>query len=199
MTKRKNGKLRLGIYGGTFDPIHLGHLIIARDVLEQSNLDLILFVPCGQSPHKMDRESASARDRWNMLQRAIKNEPKFWASRIEIERKGPSYAVDTVEQIAGQFPAAELFWILGADQVGKLHTWERFSELKKKVKFIVAARPGEKAKKRKGLIYLPRPRFLDISATEIRTRVQHQLPIHHLVPRSVSEYIAGKELYCSCR
>ena len=114
---KKTGRLRLGIYGGTFDPVHIGHLILARDALEQARLDAVLFVPCARSPFKKKAPLASDAQRVAMLKLALKGEPRFWLSRCELDRPAPSYAIDTAREIAEAFPRAELFWLLGDDQL----------------------------------------------------------------------------------
>jgi len=105
-------RMRLGIYGGTFDPVHHGHLILARDVLEQLRLDVVLFVPCGQSPLKEQKPRATDAQRLALLKLALKNEPRFWVSRCELDRPAPSYAVDTATEIGEAFPRAVLFWLI---------------------------------------------------------------------------------------
>ncbi|MGH9594526.1 MAG: nicotinate-nicotinamide nucleotide adenylyltransferase, partial [Bryobacteraceae bacterium] len=104
-------RLRLGIFGGTFDPVHQGHLILACDALEQARLDAVLFIPCAQSPHKSGRPHTTDAQRVAMLKKALKDETRFWLSRCELERGAPSYAIDTVREISEAFPRAELFWL----------------------------------------------------------------------------------------
>jgi len=191
-------KLRRGIYGGTFDPIHLGHLLLARDVLEQFRLDAILFVPCGQSPLKKRPPLAPDARRLAMLKLALKGEPRFWLSRCELDRPAPSYSVDTAAEVRAAFPRAELFWLLGGDQWAEIDRWHRPDELRRLVKFILLPRgdatsPPDPAQ----VLSLPRPRRVDISATEIRHRVKARLPIDHLVPRPVAAYMKRHGLYRS--
>jgi nicotinate-nucleotide adenylyltransferase len=188
--------LRLGVYGGTFDPIHLGHLLLARDALEQSSLDAVLFVPCAQSPHKGGKPRTLDRQRLTMLRLALRGEPRFWLSRCELERAAPSYAIDTAREIQESFPKAQLFWLIGADQLARLHEWEHWDELKREVKFLLLQRGDETLKGTPGpVLSLPRPRRIDISATEIRHRVKSRLPIDHLVPAPVGAYIKRQGLY----
>ena len=186
---------RIAIYGGTFDPIHHGHLILARDTLEFLELDLLIFMPCAQSPHKLNRTAASADDRIRMLQLATAGEARFWVSRLEADRRGPSYAIDTMRELGDSFPNARWWWIIGADQLPKLSTWSEYPELKKRIIFAVLPRTGARLKKITGAIHLPKPRLVDISATEIRHRVKQHLPIHHLTPAPVADYIARHRLY----
>lgn len=191
-------RLRLGIYGGTFDPVHGGHLILARDALEQLGLDAVLFVPCGQSPFKERKPHASDTRRLGMLKLALKGEPRFWLSRCEVDRPAPSYAIDTALEIGEAFPRAELFWLIGADQLAGLDEWHRIGELRRLVQFVVLARGEAAGKEGAGAVLsLPRPRRVDISATEIRHRVKSRLPIDHLVPPPVVAYIQRHGLYHS--
>ena len=191
-------RLRLAIYGGTFDPVHNGHLLLARDVLEQMRLDAVLFVPCAQSPLKKRKPLAPDARRLALLRLALKGEPRFWLSRCELDRPGPSYSVDTALEISEAFPQAELFWILGDDQWATLGQWRRPDELRTLVKFILLRRgeataPPESAE----VLSLPRPRRIDISAPEIRHRVKARLPIDHLVPAAVATSIQRHGLYRS--
>ncbi len=194
--------LRLGIYGGTFDPVHLGHLLLARDALEQCRLDAILFVPCAQSPLKKHHALAGAASRLAMLKAALRGEPRFWLSRCELDRPAPSYSVDTAREVREAFPHAQLFWLLGHDQWAQIGQWRQPDELRKLVRFIRFPRlDGEgtlaRAKHDAGVMDLPHPRRVDISATEIRRRVKSRLPIDHLVPAAVAACIRRRGLYRS--
>jgi nicotinate-nucleotide adenylyltransferase len=191
-------RLRLGIYGGTFDPVHIGHLLLARDVLEQLRLDAVLFVPCGQSPLKSARPLAGDARRVTMLRLALKGESRFWLSRCELDRPPPSYSYDTAVEIREAFPRAELFWLLGADQLAVMDKWHRPDDLRQLVKFVLMPREnGDGKKVAETVLGLPRPRRVDISATEIRHRVKSRLPIDHLVPAPVAAYIKRHGLYLS--
>jgi nicotinate-nucleotide adenylyltransferase len=199
----KNGaRLRLGIYGGTFDPVHLGHLLLARDALEQCRLDAILFVPCAQSPLKSHRARADDDQRVALLKAALRGEPRFWLSRCELDRPAPSYSVDTAREIHEAFPHAQLFWLLGHDQWEQLDRWREPAELRRLVRFIrfprgAVAPPAAPARRDPRVLDLPRPRRVDISATEIRRRVKSRLPIDHLVPYAVASLIQRHGLYRS--
>ncbi len=189
---------RLGIYGGTFDPVHHGHLLLARDALEQLRLDAVLFVPCGRSPLKARNPRATAPRRLAMLRLALKGNSHFWLSRCEIDRPGPSYAYDTALEIREAFPRAELFWLIGADQLAALDQWHRPDDLRGMVTFVLLPR-GETAgpEAPQTVLGLPRPRRVDISATEIRHRVKSRLPIDHLVPALIAAYIKRHGIYLS--
>ncbi|MCE0522676.1 MAG: nicotinate-nucleotide adenylyltransferase [Methylacidiphilales bacterium] len=195
---RRRRRLRLGIYGGTFDPVHHGHLLLARDALEQLRLDAVLFVPCGQSPLKSRKPRATDDRRLAMLRLALKNNPHFWLTRCEIDRPAPSYAYDTALEIREAFPRAELFWLLGADQLAVLDQWHRPDDLRRLVTFVLLPRGEVAAVAPSGAVLgLPRPRRVDISASEIRHRVKSRLPIDHLVPAPIAAYIKRHGLYLS--
>jgi nicotinate-nucleotide adenylyltransferase len=193
--------LRLGIYGGTFDPVHLGHLLLARDALEQCRLDAVMFVPCAQSPLKTRGALAPHARRLAMLKLALLGEPRFWLSRCELDRPAPSYSIDTAREIQEAFPHAHLFWLLGQDQWTQLDQWRSADELRRLVRFIRLPRADGSAPPRPSretrVLDLPRPRRIDISATEIRRRVKSGLPIDHLVPASVAASIRRHALYRS--
>jgi len=191
-------RLRLCIYGGTFDPVHHGHLILAHDALEQLKLDAVLFVPCGQSPLKIRKPLAPDARRLAMLKLALKSEPRFWLTRCELDRPAPSYSYDTALEIRESFPHAELFWLIGADQLRDLDKWHRPDDLRKIVQFVLLPR-GEPDGKEKlsTVLSLPQPRRVDISATEIRHRVKSRQPIDHLVPAPIAAYIKRHALYLS--
>jgi nicotinate-nucleotide adenylyltransferase len=194
----KEARLRLGIYGGTFDPAHAGHILLARDALEQARLDAVLFVPCARSPLKRSKPHVSDAHRLAMLRLALKGEPRFWLSRCELDRSGPSYAVDTAAEIGEAFPRAALFWLIGADQLALLPRWHCPEELARRVTFLLFERGGKPVRGVKAKVLgLPRPRRVDISATEIRDRVKSHLPIDCLVPASVATYIERRRLYRS--
>ncbi len=178
---KRPSRLRLGIYGGTFDPVHHGHLLLARDVLEQLRLDAILFVPCGQSPHKTRRPRATDARRLALLRLALKKEPRFWLTRCELNRPAPSYSVDTALEIRKAFPRAELFWLIGRDQLADLDQWHRPDDLRRLVQFVLLPR-GETGLKKEPetVLSLPQPRRVDISATEIRHRVKSRIKRHGL-------------------
>jgi nicotinate-nucleotide adenylyltransferase len=189
-------KLRLAIYGGTFDPIHNGHLLLARDALEQLKFDAVLFVPCGQSPFKSLFPNATANQRVAMLKLALKGESRFWLTRCEVDRPPPSYSYDTAVEIKEAFPRAELFWLIGGDQLASLHKWHRPDDLRRLVTFVLLRRGTDRLRRLPASVLdLPHPRRVDISATEIRRRVKACLPIDHLVPGPVAAYIKRHSLY----
>jgi len=182
---------KIGIYGGTFDPIHHGHLILGRQACEEIGLDQLIFVPAKVSPFK---NPAFARDeqRLSMLRAAIEGQDSFAADDCELKRPAPSYSIDTVLQIRERDPNAELFWVIGADNVGGLDKWHRIDALKKLVQFVVLDRGcGEKSAHKYPVVQ----RNIDISATDIRKRVASGRSIRYLVPKAVEEIIRLEKLY----
>ena len=182
---------KLGIYGGTFDPVHNAHLILARDAVEQLQLDEVRFVPAAVSPHKLDGSSAPAALRLEMLRAAISGEPRFAVDDLELLRASPSFTIDTIEEIRRREPRTELFYLVGSDNLPRLHTWQRFGDLEKLVQFVVLARTAVAADER----YTTIRRLVDVSATDIRNRVATGRSIRYLVPPSVEEIIAREQLY----
>lgn len=183
-------KKRIGIYGGSFDPIHHGHLILARDAAEQLEFDQLIFVPANVSPFK-EGTHASPEMRLSMLRAAIKDDALFAADDCEVRRPPPSYTIDTVDEIRARKRDAELIWLLGEDHVEDLPKWHRFDELKRLVRFTVLARSGNEADHDFPIIC----RKIDISGTDVRKRVARGAPIRYLVPAAVEEIIRRENLY----
>lgn len=182
---------KIGIFGGTFDPIHCGHLILARDALEQLPLDRVLFIPAALSPHKLAAEPASPDLRVEMLRAAIAGEPRFCLDELELRRTAPSYTVDTIEELKRRDSDAEFVCLIGEDNVARLPTWHRFAELSQMIQFAVLDRTGVRAEH-------PYPtvrRHIDISATDIRKRVARGQSIRYLVPPGVEDLIRERQLY----
>ena len=183
--------MRIGIYGGTFNPVHHGHLILARQALEEFKLDRLVFVPASESPFKIQNHSAPAGDRLAMLRLAIAGEDRFSADPLEIERGGISYSIDTVKMFRNRDPGAELFFLVGEDNADRLTEWHRFEELKKLVCFVVLSRSEDFQSPEYPVVQ----RRIEISSTEIRNRVANQESITYLVPESVKHYIEQHQLY----
>jgi nicotinate-nucleotide adenylyltransferase len=182
---------KLGIYGGTFDPIHHGHLILGRQACEKLGFGQLIFVPCAVSPFKSPA-FASGEMRLSMLRAAIHGEEDFLADDCELKRPPPSYSIDTVLQIRERDPKAELFWLIGADNVSGLNKWHRIDELKKLVRFVVLDRGcAEKIAHKYPVVQ----RNIDISATDIRKRVASGRSIRYLLPKAVEEIIRREKLY----
>ena len=182
--------LKIAIYGGTFDPIHHAHLILARQAVEQLGLDEVRFVPAGVSPFKT-APVATGDLRLSMLRAAIKGERNFTVDDCEIRRPPPSYTTDTVKEIGRRETGAEIYYLIGQDNVTGLERWHRFAELKKMVRFVVLDRTGDSANHPYQVIR----RRIDISATEIRKRVASGESIRYLVPAAVEEIIRREKLY----
>lgn len=197
LRQRAKEKLRVAIYGGTFDPIHHGHLIVAADAVEELRLDYVLFIPCRISPHKRGVKSASGTDRAAMLSAALRRcgGERFLLSKMELEREGVSYSVDTAAYLATELPKSTLYWLIGADQLPKLHTWYELERLQRLVTFAVMNRGEAKPKVPKGCVWLKRERRIDIAATEIRRRARESKPFEQLVPAAVAAYIRRHDLY----
>ena len=183
---------RIGVFGGTFDPVHVGHLAIALAALESVPLDRVLFVPVRRSPLKDRDPLASTADRVAMLETAIASEPRFALSRAELEREGVSYTVDTLEQLRSQ---GELFLILGSDALADLARWRAPDRIRELATIIVAARPGApEPDAMHGARTFDAPR-LDISSRELRARAARGMSLRYLVPDAVWEHIRRRGLY----
>jgi len=189
--------LKVGIYGGSFDPIHNGHLITALAVKEMRELDRIIFIPSYISPHKQDTETSDVEHRVNMLQLAIKPIPFFEMSDIEIKRKNVSYTVDTLKELSERYKHIEL--IIGYDNIFKFHTWRQPDEIIRMAKLVVLRRKlnvprGKQNKFYRAAAFVKSP-FIQISGSIIRRRVSDNLPINFMVPEKVHEYIIKHKLY----
>ena len=196
---------RIGIMGGTFDPIHVGHLITAEMVRSSASLDEVVFIPSARPPHKDGARAASAEDRLIMTERAVQDNPYFSVSDMELKREGPSYTVDTIAELRARLDDAELFFITGADAMNDLYRWHEPKRLLCSCQFIVATRQGAPldelllteqftAEERSHIQVLPTP-HLEISSSVIRARIRAGLSVRHLVPRAVEEYIEKRGLY----
>lgn len=191
--------LKIGILGGSFDPVHFGHLIVARDVLEQMELDRLFFVLAARAPLKARAPQASDTQRLAMLELAIEDDPRFGVLDLELRSRGVSYTFNTVRTLQKRWPDDELYWIIGADQLGQLDRWYRIQELTKQIGFISINRPGyanTPPESLPSLKLLPlKAHLLDISSSEIRSRVAHGLSIRYLLPDKVAAYIEKHNLY----
>ncbi len=181
---------KIGIYGGTFDPIHYAHLILAREALEKLRLEKVIFVPASNSPHKRAPKTSAAR-RLEMLRAAIAGEADFEIDEFELDRPPPSYTIDTVEYLLGKYPQARLFYLVGDDNLAGLPTWRHFEKLRELVTFVVLHRAGTDVPHE----YLQVERRIEISSTEIRHRVAAAESIRYFVPESVREMIEREQLY----
>jgi len=187
--------MKVGILGGTFNPIHLGHLILAEEVREKLGLGKVIFVPTRIPPHKDDSDIAGASWRYKMIKLAIKGNRHFRISDLEIKREGHSYTIDTIMQLKKQFPKDELYFITGSDLLKYLDDWKDLGEIIKMVKFVVATRPGYPLEKIPSYISTVAIRAVDVSAFEIREAIKHKKSFRYLVPEAVGRFINRKRLY----
>lgn len=199
---------RIGLYGGSFDPIHFGHLISARSLAEQLGLDRVVLIPSARPPHKQGVSMTPAEHRLAMARLAVEGDPTFGVSEVELQREGPSYTFDTVAEFRRLVgPDIELVWFIGADSLPELPTWYRVAELVHAVRIVTACRPGwtppaidalgkavgeASAQLLQDCFQTPR---IDISATEIRHRVRAGQTIRYLTPEPVVSYIDRMRLY----
>lgn len=190
---------RIGVMGGTFDPIHHGHLVAASEVANLFGLDEVVFVPTGQPWQKTHREVAPAEDRYLMTVIATASNPQFSVSRVDIDRGGPTYAIDTLRDLREQYgETAEFYFITGADALGQIFSWHKAEELFEVAHFVGCTRPGHVLSDpglpdgKVSLVEIP---ALAISSTACRARVRADRPVWYLVPDGVVQYISKRRLY----
>ena len=193
--------MKIGFLGGSFDPIHLGHLAIAQDALEGLGLDRVDFIPAAVSPLKGRELTATAAQRLEMVRLAVEGDARFGVQDLELRRGGTSYTVDTVRELRALYPGAELFWAIGADQLARLAEWKEIGELVRLVEFALLARPGVAEAE---LPQIPGLRVhrvagheVAISSSELRERANRSLPLWPFVPLKVSGFIEAQSLYRS--
>lgn len=187
---------KIGILGGTFDPPHFGHLLIAEQIRDCCHLDEIWFLPTKIPPHKPSSNGCSDEDRIEMIYLAIKDNPSFHVSLLEFERQGPSYTIDTVKEIKEKYPADHFYFIIGGDMIEFLPKWRSIEELLELISFIGVRRPGHSITSP----YLHKIRLedvaqLDISSSKIRERISDSKSIKYLLPEAVLNYIEERDLY----
>lgn len=207
--RRKMAQPGVLLFGGSFNPIHHGHLIVARAVAEELGIERVLLIPSAQPPHKQDQELAPAEDRRAMVERAVAGEPVFAVDDRELRRDGPSYTIDTIDAFRAELTeGTTVYWLIGGDTLPELHLWHRARELLDRCTVVTAVRPGYETPNLSVLEptlrpdqiaqlrahVLPTPR-IDISATDIRARVRAGQSIRYLVPRAVAQYILERSLY----
>jgi len=198
---------RIGVFGGSFDPVHLGHLTVAQDAVERLELDQLIFIPAAISPHKVGHFGAEGHHRLNMLQLATADHLRFEVSDMELLRGGVSYTFDTIQHLQAEHPTTDLFLIVGLDSLVELHRWKNVEELFDSCTVVPFGRGGEdparvatgcslpETWKTKLLDRLIRIHEIEISASEIRMRIAEGLSIRYLVPPEVEMYIAEHHLY----
>jgi len=196
--------LRIGVLGGTLDPVHHGHLFAAGEAQARYDLDHVLFVPCGHAPHKDERIVSPGEHRYAMCVLATASNRRFRASRIELEREGPSYTIDTLRQLRAVHGAdTELFFIIGADAVLEIDTWHMPDAVLQEARCVAVSRPGSELSDLRSVLEEGRAARvetldlpgLEISATDIRRRVREGCPIRYLTPDAVVSYIEREGLY----
>ncbi len=190
--------MRIGILGGTFNPIHTGHLIVAQDALEAARLDRVIFIPSATPPHKRLEGNVSAAHRLRMVKLAIAGDKRFAADDLEIKRGGKSYSVDTLVELRRRYRRAEFYFIIGADSLSELHRWKDARRLVKLCRFLAVARPGfaPNPARLPGLRYRRlRAHPCAIASSDIRRRLARGQSIRYLVPDAVVRYIRTHKLY----
>lgn len=192
-------KKKIGILGGTFDPIHLGHLVLAEQVKEKLKLDQVIFIPCLRSPHKTRQKLSPAQDRFRMTRLALEDNSGFSVSDIELKRKGLSYTVDTLRELKKLHPHSQIYFLTGSDVVHELDAWKHPEQIYRLAKVVIATRPGfdefdRRNRFAKKSIVVPIT-GIGVSSSEIRQRVKKGKSITYLVPSRVEDYIKKKKLY----
>lgn len=196
----------LGLMGGTFDPVHYGHLIAAENSRREFGLERVIFIPAANPPHKEQESVLETAHRLQMVKMAISGNPSFEISTLEQERQGPSYTIDTVEYFRRRFPDTQIFFIMGMDSLLMFDTWRDYEQLSGLCRFIVVTRPGYVMDRdQPSLAHLPPQLWenldlleipgMDISSSDIRRRVRLGLPIKYMLPAAVENYIIEKGLY----
>ncbi|HLS26719.1 MAG TPA: nicotinate-nucleotide adenylyltransferase [Beutenbergiaceae bacterium] len=198
MNAYPRARTRIGIMGGTFDPIHHGHLVAASEVADEFKLDEVVFVPTGTQPFKADRTVTLAEHRYLMAVIATASNPRFTVSRVDIDRGGVTYTIDTLRDLRKAYPDAELFFITGADALGQILQWKDAAELWRLAHFVGVTRPGHELSGKdlpEGEYSLQEIPAMAISSTDCRQRVTQNKPVWYLVPDGVVQYIAKHGLY----
>ncbi|MCE6993617.1 nicotinate-nucleotide adenylyltransferase [Saccharothrix sp. S26] len=189
---------RIGVMGGTFDPVHHGHLVAASEVQARFDLDEVVFVPTGQPWQKSEREVSAAEDRYLMTVIATASNPRFSVSRVDIDRPGPTYTIDTLTDLKVRHPDADLFFITGADALEQILSWRRADDVFGLAHFIGVTRPGyelDDTHLPPGAVSLVEVPAMAISSTAVRARTASGLPVWYLVPDGVVQYISKRGLY----
>lgn len=195
MKKRPSKRKNVALFGGTFDPPHLGHLWIAEAAKEHYNLDKVIFIPCRRSPHKLSKKLTSDIHRMAMLKGCLRGVPWAQVSDYEISGPSPSFSYRTAEYFQNLFADYQVYWIMGTDQWDVLHTWKEPKRFLKAVKCVVFPRP-DAPKKKNNMEVLPLNLRIDISASEIRERIRKGKPVDWYLPSAVVRYVKRNFLYC---
>jgi nicotinate-nucleotide adenylyltransferase len=200
--------MRIGIFGGTFDPVHLGHLILAENCREQGRLDQVWFIPAAAPPHKLDRPVTPFDRRAEMLRLALAGNPAFGVNELERDRPGPSYTADTLTELRRRHPGDEFFLLVGSDTLADLPAWHQPARILQMAGLLIWLRPGHpphSAEQLRQALRLPEQievrlqvvegPLIDISSSDLRRRVAAGRSLRYLVPRAVEQYIREKGLY----
>jgi nicotinate-nucleotide adenylyltransferase len=195
--------VKIGFLGGSFDPVHFGHLMAAQDAYEQHQLDRLILVPAAQAPLKPNDVQSSIEDRMAMLRAAVEWDRRFEISDLELRRGGLSYTIDSARHFRALYPKDDLYWVIGGDQLPKLHLWKDIKELAKLVEFIFLERPGYPVRATPDIPGLRLHRcdghLLAISSTELRERIRRNLSLDYFVPHKAIVYIKEHSLYRDTR
>lgn len=186
---------RIGVLGGTFDPIHIGHLAAASEVFAALSLDLVLVVPATEQPFKRGAEVASGEDRLAMARMAVAADPRIEVSAVDIERGAPTYSIDTMSDLDAAHPGSTWYFVTGADALARLDEWRDSERLRELATFVGVTRPGYEVPAGLSGIPLVEVPALGVSSTDVRRRVSLGLPIRYLVPDVVADYIGEHHLY----
>jgi nicotinate-nucleotide adenylyltransferase len=189
---------KIGVMGGTFDPVHHGHLVAASEVADRFALDEVLFVPTGLPWQKSTTIVSPPEDRYLMTVVATASNPRFSVSRVDIDRAGPTYTADTLADLHEQFPGSQLYFITGADALAQILSWHKIDELFELAHFVGVTRPGYELADRhlpEGVVSLVEVPAMAISSTDCRNRVAQGHPVWYLVPDGVVQYITKRNLY----
>jgi nicotinate-nucleotide adenylyltransferase len=190
---------KIGVLGGTFDPIHVGHLVLAEQVREKFQLERVIFIPCASPPHKTEQRLSPANDRFEMTKLALEGNLYFFVSDIELKREGLSYTVETLRELKELYKDSEIYFLTGSDVLNEITTWKDPEEIYKLAKIVIGIRPGfdkfdaENHFAKKSIIV--DITGVDISSTQIREKVSKSESIKYLVPSKVEEYIKSRNLY----
>jgi nicotinate-nucleotide adenylyltransferase len=195
--------VKIGFLGGSFDPVHFGHLLAAQDAFEQHQLDRLIIVPAAQAPLKPSEVKSSSEDRLAMIRAAVEWDTRFEVSDFELRRGGVSFTIDSARHFKSLYPNDQLYWVIGGDQLPQLHLWKEIGELAKIVDFIFLERPGYPVKAAPDIPGLRLHRcdghLLAISSTELRERTRLSLSLDYFVPHKAIVYIRSKGLYRGIR
>lgn len=189
--------MRIGLYGGSFDPVHRGHLLVAQAALEELNLDRLVFIPASQSPFKPGLQPADGGKRLRWLRLALAGQTRCQVDTVELDRGGVSYTIETVRIFKESHPAATLFYLVGADHVPQLPQWRDAESLAGLVEFVVIPRPGAFPVSTPGVFRLRHLKGwpINVSSSQIRERIRHGLSVRHLVPEAVAEDLENGQVY----